>query len=237
MARGHQVDAVQIAAMDKRQAAAAKVKQVVVKRAGGLTPSQVSILKVLSKSSVGLTAHEISHAAKGVPINTNTIGPIYEEHIPNYPDSLRGRELVRCERYEGEEVRWYITEKGRPFAGFKAHKVGPKTKIDPEILDPLVLAFKKTRTYGIEQFTNEDLTELRSKLPEDYREVELLDLRKQMEARRKQGAFADPEKKRIKCLERIVREFGPNGTVISDFLTEDQLGDLYAQLGIDAAAE
>lgn len=206
-------------------------------RAAGLTPSQVTILKVLARSSVGLSAHEISHAAKGVPVNSGTIGPVFDTVLHNYPDSLRGRGMVRCEKWEGDEVRWFITEKGKPMAGFKAIKVGPQTKIDPKILDPLVIAFKKTRTYGIEQYTDEDLTELRGKLPKELQAVELRDLRKQMEARRKQGAFSDPAKKREASLQKLLREFGPTGTVIPEFLTEEQVSELYSQLGMGAEDE
>lgn len=202
-----------------------------VQRAAGLTPSQVTILKVLSKSSDGLTAHEISHSGKGVPVNSGTIGPVFDSVLHNYPDSLRGRGLVRCEKWEGDEVRWFITEKGRPFAVYKAHKIGPKSRVPNDILDPLAIAFRKTRTYAFEEYTDEDMLEMRSKLPEVYQTVEVEDLRKQIQARRKQGAFADANEKIIKGLKRVIREFGPNGTIIPDFLSEEQMGEIYSKIG------
>lgn len=199
-------------------------------RADGLTPSQVKILKVLAGSEAGLTAEEISLYGKGLPVNTITIGPAFGE-TGSYPQSLRAREMVYPEKYEGEEVRWFITAKGKKASSFKARKIGPENKVPPEILDPLVILFKKTRTYGLEQYTQDDIEELRSKLPEEYHEADVTDLWNQILARRKQGAFADPSEKRTKALERLIREFGPEGTVIPEFLTEDQMGQIYSALG------
>jgi len=205
-----------------------------VKRADGLTASQVIILNVLAKASTGLTASQISYAGKGVPVNANTIGPVFGE---GHPDSLRGRGLVVCEKQEEEDVHWSITEKGRKMAGMKAQRIGPGKRVPNEVLDPVVLMFKKRRTYGLERYTDDDILDLRTQLPKDYRDVDPKDLWNQILARRKQGAFADPDEKIRKALEKVLREFGPNGTMIEDFLTEDQVQQLHTRLGVGVTDE
>lgn len=205
----------------------------VIVNADGLSGAQIKILNILSKASMGMTAAEISHAGK-IPVNSGNIGPVKDDVLEKYPESLRGREFVRAEQYEGDEVRWSITDKGRKIGStFKGRKTGPNKKVDPAILDPVILAFKKTRNYGLESYTDEDMTEMRKKLGVEYKDVEIDDLRRQIESRRKQGAFKDPAEARKKSLQKALREFGPSGTVIRGFLTEDQVSDLYAQIGGD----
>lgn len=205
--------------------------------AEGLTPSQVVILNVLGKSAVPLSAGEISLEGGRVPVNVQTIGPVFDEHLSNYPNSLRGRGLVRPEKYEGDDVRWEITTKGKQYTTVKAQKIGPGKRVPNEVLDPVVLKFKKRRTYGLERYTEDDICDLRTQLPKQYWDVDVTDLWNQILARRKQGAFADPNEKRRKALERVIREFGPNGTMIAEFLTEDQLGTLYVELGSEVTAD
>ena len=38
-------------------------------------------------------------------------------------------------------------------------------------------------------------------------------------------------------MKKILREFGPTGTMIPEFLTEDQVQELYARLGVDVSAD
>ena len=178
--------------------------------------------------------------AAGVPVNSGNIGPAFTEVLDNYPDSLRARALVYCERMEGERVRWYITKEGVKIAtGYKGRKIGPKRKVPNTILDPVVMKFKDTRAYGLEQYTENDLQALREALPDEYHDVgvvrppdgSLSDLHNQILARRKQGAYGDKDEKRKKQLQKLYREFGPNGTVIEGFLYEEQVSQLLELLG------
>jgi hypothetical protein len=140
---------------------------------------------------------------------------------------------------EEDDVRWYITPEGRKLIekGVKGKKIGAEKKVPNEILDPALRAFKALRAYGLEEYTDEDMKEFRSRLPKEYHDVGLDDLRGQNVARRKQGCFADPEEKRRKSMQKILREFGPTGTVIKDFLGEEQVSDLYSRLGNNSASE
>lgn len=47
----------------------------------------------------------------------------------------------------------------------------------------------------------------------------------------------DPDAKRDKALKRLLREFGPSGTIQADFLTEDQTQELYSLLGTTVGAD
>lgn len=207
------------------------------KNAEGLTNSQVIILQQLADNpDTGLTSDELGEMS--LPVNAQTTGPIYREMLDRYPNSLYGRGLAEPSRQEGERVCWFITDKGKKVAlTFKARMRGPVVKVPKEVLDPLVLKFKDTIAYGLEHYDEDDLAALRKTLPQQYREVALDDLKDQILARRKQGAFADPEEAKRKAARKVIKEFGPYGTIIKEFLTEDQMSQLYALAGQDAAAE
>lgn len=202
-----------------------------IKNAGGLSGSQVIILNILAKSSVALTADTIAMLGK-VPVNTQTIGPVFGENISNSPDSLRGRGLVVCEKDEEGEVTWSITTKGREIGlTMKGNRIGSETRVPNEIIDPVAIRFKKLRSYPFEEYTTEDMTAMRAALPKQYHTVPLDELRRQAQARRKQGIFSDPTERRDKALKRIIKEFGNDGIVIPGFLTEDQISSIYGMMG------
>lgn len=208
-----------------------------IRNADGLSGSQVLILNTLAKSSVGMTDDEITFHAN-VPVNVNTIGPVYGETIENHPNSLRGRGLVVCEKEEDGDVRWRITTKGRELGKtLKGNRIGPSNRVPNDILDPVAGAFKRLRSYPFEEYTKEDMTELRARLPKEFHSIDLDELRRQAQARRKQGVFSDPNERRDKALRRIVREFGADGTIFRDFLTEDQLGTIYGMIGDVGSSE
>lgn len=212
----------------------------VVKNAQGLSGAQVIILQELAKHPNGLETQLLAQATK-VPVSSATIGPAFTNLLKDYPESLRGRDLAYCEKMEGEKVKWYLTAEGEQIARtFKGRKIGPTKKVPNKVLDPAVMKFKTTRAYGLEQYKEDDLTALRSALPKEYQDVDVAqlgDLHNQILARRKQGAFSDPEEKRRKQLQKLYREFGPNGTVIEGFLYEDQAAQLLSMLGGDAGAD
>lgn len=207
----------------------------VVKNAQGINSSQVLILQALIRAGVNGVETSVLQKTAGVPVNSGSIGPAFTEVLDNYPDSLRARGLVYCEKMEGERVRWYITKKGIEVATeFKGRKIGPKRKVPKQLLDPIVMEFKKTRAYGLEYYTEDDLCAIREELGPGYEDMDYRpqgDLHSQILARRKQGAFGDKEEKRRKQLEKLYREFGPNGTVIEGFLDEDQIMRLQGLLG------
>jgi hypothetical protein len=209
-----------------------------VQNAHGLSGSQVIILNILGKASTGMTAHEISFAGK-VPVNTQNIGPAYTDRADasRHTESLVGRGMVRAEQWEGDDVRWYITDLGKKFSTLKGRVVGATTKLPSSVIDPVALAMKKTRTYPFEEYTVQDMEEFRNKLPKEWHHIDLDDLRRQAQARRKQGIFSDPDEKREKAVRRVLREFGPRGTVMPEFLTEDQMGQLYGIIGHDVTAD
>lgn len=207
----------------------------VVKNAQGINSSQVLILQALTRAGVNGVETSVLQKAAGVPVNSGNIGPAFTEALEHYPDSLRARGLVYCEKMEGERVKWFITKKGIAIATeFKGRKIGPKRKVPNSLLDKVVMEFKKTRAYGLEYYTEEDLSAIRSALGEEYSDVDCQpqgDLHSQILARRKQGAFSDKDEKRRKQLQKLYREFGPNGTVIDGFLYEEQVSQLLEMIG------
>lgn len=205
-----------------------------VKNAQGLNGSQVLILQALIRAGVNGVETSVLQKAAGVPVNSGNIGPAFTEVLDHYPESLRARGLVYCEKMEGERVKWFITKKGIAIATeFKGRKIGPKRKVPNALLDKVVMQFKKTRAYGLEYYTEDDLCAIREELGEGFEDMDYRpqgDLHSQILARRKQGAFSDKDEKRKKQLQKLYREFGPNGTVIEGFLYEEQVSQLMEML-------
>lgn len=201
-------------------------------------PGQALILSTLAKWPMGLTVEKLEEKA-GVPVTPNNIGPITVESLVNHPDSLYARKLVRpVKPYEDEPYKWVITDAGKKLAEkVKGRKIGAKDKVDNDILDTAVVKFRTTRAYGMENWTDADIREVRGMLGSAYEMVELDDLKNQILARRKQGAYADPKEKFRKACERAIREFGPHGTIIKELLTEDQITTLCEKGGIGDESE
>lgn len=159
-----------------------------------LNSSQVRLLKALA-ANPGLTRTELGDAA-GAPASADNLGPTTKEALTDYPDSLYGQGMVRPTADEvergGTKVTWSLTKKGqRAAASYVARNVTNAYKPPPKILDPLVIPIMRSRTYGIENWTDDDLEEIRSQLPHPYNKIDPEDLRRHALARRKQGAYAN----------------------------------------------
>lgn len=104
---------------------------------------------------------------------------------------------VERELGKGEEVRYWLTEAGVSAA--RTHRVMeiPPVEIPADVLDPVVIAFRPSRSYGMDDYTEDDWVLLRSRLPEGYQDVPLGSLRNRAINRRKVGAYK--EVKLLKC--------------------------------------
>ena len=188
-----------------------------------LNDSQVRILQALAKCAPGTGLTRAKIAETGATVNSGNIGPAFKNVIENYPDSLYGLGLVRPVQHPDEELVWEATVKGRQLADrYKARKKATGDKVPGDTLDPIVKKFLPSRTYGLEDYTDDDLKEIRALLGSDYASLPLTSLRGQIVNRRKQGAFADRSGDAKKAAARCLREFGTNGTVIDGLLTDAQ---------------
>lgn len=193
-----------------------------------LNQSQVLILQCLAKFADGLTTPELAKKS-GATVNSGTVGPVFDSAVENYPESLHARKLVRVEKRE-EGIVWKITAAGRKIAPtVKTRKRADTPRVPAEVLNPVVLNFAPTRTYGIEGYSLQDLAEIRNGLPAEFASMNLEDLREQITNQRKRGAYADPANKIITAVNRTIRDFGPEGT-IKAILSAKQVEELRSLL-------
>lgn len=193
-----------------------------------LNQSQVLILQCLTKHADGLTTPELAKKS-GATVNSGTVGPVFDTALKNYPSSLHARKLVKVEKRE-EGIVWKITAKGKQVAPtLKTRKRAETVRVPAEVLNPAVLKFAPTRTYGIEAYSLQDLTEIRETLPAEFAELNLEDLREQITNQRKRGAYADPANKIIMAVNRTIRDFGPDGS-IKAILSAKQVEELRSLL-------
>lgn len=158
-----------------------------------LSPRQVKALKTLARNPNGMTRPQLERAI-GTTIGSDVIGPVYSEDLHLYPESLYARSLVYCMRDEDDEnTRWLITSQGKKVANTTVTRDLTAAVVPPEILDPIVIEFRSTRTYSIELYTEQDMQEIRSKLGNAYAEVSINDLRQQIINRRKMGKYKTTE--------------------------------------------
>lgn len=205
-----------------------------------LTAAQIRILQVLRDANGPVTRSALVQAAGASNVTEvlgYTLDTLGREEVDQSPGSLMALHYVHEEKYtdvdSGRQERTYeLTGEGK--SAVDAYKVAPRRlahqRVEKGILDECVLRMRPTRSYGIECWTTDDLTELRDMLGDGYEDIDLIDLRKQVENRRKQGAFAPPGKKEISSLEKLLREFGDSGTVIAELLTPEQVKRVKARL-------
>lgn len=203
-----------------------------------INPSQTFILQALAKASDGLTKAEIEKKT-GVSASTGNLGPV-DLHgnlsaREQYKDSLRSLGYIKVhleETADGEIARYHITSKGRKLAEscVAKRRVKEENKIPPYILDKAVLAIRSTRVYGLEDYTDADIKEIRESAGEQYASISVDDIRRQIVNRRKVGAFADPQEKANRLIKMALNAFGNEGTVIKGFLTEEQVYKLSKML-------
>lgn len=189
--------------------------------------TQVAILRLLMRHPNGLTRSDISRHYSASYMN---LGPSYQDSLsnPDYSRSLYALGLVKpAQDYTNGPVNWVVTPKGAWVASaFQGTNKG--IKVPHEILDPLVMNVLKARTYSVDYFTSEDIDEVRKSLPQKFKEIEVDQLRQQIITRRKLGAYTKHRKPRDKAklaVARLIREFGPEGDILS-LLTPAQLRQL-----------
>lgn len=160
-----------------------------------LNNTQVIFLQLLVKHPKGLTRDEINDETGIIP-TPQLLGPTRKEDLPNWRGSLYQRGLVIPHLFEQDDgenvVIWKVTPLGYKLAGkYKARtKLTPDGAIPADVLDPIVREFKKSRTYGFEHYTDEDMQDIRDKLGEEYADQDLHELRLRIINRRKQGAYS-----------------------------------------------
>jgi hypothetical protein len=196
-----------------------------------LNRTQVVFLQKLAEcpKGEGKTIASISDET-GMVFPTSMIGFGTREPEESPADSLYAMGMVRPEKQEETKaIKWIISALGRKQADkVRTRSVHNGNKIPHPLLDRTVIAFAKTRTYGLELYTDEDCEAIKAKLGEKYKEVSNESLRQQMCNRRKQGAFVDPSDKRRRIVEQAIRQFGKEGTIIPGLLTQGQMERLRA---------
>ena len=190
-----------------------------------LNANQVLILQTLAKHPGGLNGAALAKKS-GAAVNAGNIGPAFDTVLDNYPNSLYALKMVRPEKRDDEGTVWVITKKGAAAAPtFKTLKKSASVKVPAEVLNPVVIKFSPTRTYGFELYTADDLKAIREQLGADYAEVGNEDLRMQIVGQRKRGAYGDPAAKVKVAVERAIRDFGPDGA-LKAVLSKKQVEEL-----------
>lgn len=159
-----------------------------------LTNSQVMILKVLARNPNGLTREQIAEKS-GVVVDNTTLGPVLQETLSAHPECLIAYRFVRVEKISPDAPTLYkLTPGGTQAANtYSVRKRGATDKVNPDKLDEVVLRIRPLKPYGIENFTDDDVKQIRSELPEEDQEVTIDSLRRQIANRRKQGAYSQNE--------------------------------------------
>ncbi len=212
-----------------------------------LSPSQVMILQTLAKNPEGLTRQQLEAKLPDASISYANLGPVFTEKVvpdEDFRQTLLGRGFVKVAKTppirEGEKTWgavWVITARGAKAALSTKTKIRAKTAIPPKLLDPIVIKFKATRTYGLERFTEADIKEIRTALGPEYAEVPLADLRQVIVNRRKTNAYSDPKQRRLRPVKAALAAFGPEGWLEPDFLTTAQVATLRQMIDPEAAEE
>lgn len=198
-----------------------------------LNASQVGILQLLARYEDGLTRAQLeAKAPEGVSLSPGNLGPSRKETLEGdtegtYSTSLFAlgyvRPAVEPDDAGNDTTRWHITPKGEKIAGKVKHKHASSrgVKIPHSKLDPLIQRMRATRIYGLEQWSDADLRELRDQLPEEYRDTPLDVLRTKCAGRRKAGAFADPSERIRKAAQAAISAFGRDGKLAKGVLTAE----------------
>ncbi len=193
-----------------------------------LNTSQVLILQAIAKNPSGLTRDQIMKKAPDAAVTLSNLGPVLISSLAkdtNHQESLYKMGLVRAEPTgdEKDTITWTVTAKGAKLAPtLKTLTRTRGNKIPPKVLDPILRKFKVLRTYGLELYTDSDIKEIRTLCGEDYELLGVDSLRQQIVNRRKQGAFASSSDRIKGACERVLREFGPDATVLP-ILTPEQV--------------
>lgn len=162
-----------------------------------LTPAQIRIIKALEYRP--MVKKELEDAA-GFTINTANLGyvgvkPLGSNGQVDDEDSLIGQGLVAAKIDPDEDaVVLSLTKEGvRAAKTYSTNaKIAKSDRIPSEILDPAVLRIKPLRAYAFEQYTPVDFQMVRAACGKAYGHVSDDSLQRQMQTRRKIGAYASP---------------------------------------------
>lgn len=159
-----------------------------------LNQTQVRILKALEEAGTsGLSREELTEKV-GRNVGSSALGPVYQETVGRYPESLVGRKLVQAEQFgPSEPVVYSLTALGGRAA--KRHRALPTedcrgvNEVPKDRLLRAVLSIKAYRPYGFEKYTEDDLKEIRKQLGKAHDKVNVEALRERIVNLRKTGAF------------------------------------------------
>lgn len=166
--------------------AVSKVKEV--------TPHQVAILRALEPyMEEGLTKGQIQNIAK-VPCTMDNLGPANLETVKNHPKCLWARGYVSAISVQ-EGIRavtvYRITDEGiKVVRSIRTKRYSTfYGRIPDEVLDPVVIAYTRTATYGHDNFKEKDIERIKQKLPKEYWVIPWEEVKAQIVGRRKAGAY------------------------------------------------
>lgn len=162
-----------------------------------LTPAQIRILKALEGEACN---RERLEEKAGFTLNPNNLGyltakPLGSSSSINDSESLIGQGLVAAKiDIDRDCVMLSLTKNGQKAAqSYSTNaRISKKDRIPSGILDPAVLKIKPLRAYGFEQYTPDDLQLVRTACGKAYAHVSNDSLQRQMQTRRKIGAYAPP---------------------------------------------
>jgi DNA-binding PadR family transcriptional regulator len=196
--------------------------------ASPLNASQVLILQFLSRqtSPRGVTRQDINDKCPKAGATVDNLGV---SRGGAKPGSLYALGMVTAEQHDvdGRMVTLYkITDKGRAAAKKMKVKATRVATVDPLKLDKVVIEFRPTRTYGMENYTDDDIREIKDKLNGGAQQVSISDLRQQIANRRKQGAYADPTERVKRLAKSAIAAFGPGGWAHDGLFNKSQMNVL-----------
>lgn len=160
-----------------------------------LTSTQIRILQVLAKNPQGMTGTQLADEG-GFGYGETMGASIGRKDVEEQdPSSLAGQGLVSIvpDLKGMREVTYYcITSKGlRTIRQYTVKQKMPREhKIPWHLLVPVIQDSRKRITYGLEEYTEADLLEIRSKLPERYHGVPPDSIRSQAVNLRKTGKLS-----------------------------------------------
>lgn len=159
-----------------------------------VTPNQLQMLKILDLyGEDGLSRSELAERAK-VACTQTALGPSYVETLGSWPESLWAQGYVTANDQLVDNKRitiFYITEEGREVLGsLKTKRYSTfRGRVSPRVLNPIVIEYSKNLTYGHDKYGDKDLNIIRGLLPEKYHHINNEDLKSQIIAQRKCGAY------------------------------------------------
>lgn len=163
-----------------------------------LSPAQIRILKALESRPMNRAELE---DAVGFSVNVGSLGYLTSKPLGSNSssfddsESLIGQGLVKAAiDIDRDCVMVSLTKEGIKAAKTYSinDRISQSERIPPAVLDPAVLKIKTLRAYGFEQYTPADLQLIRGACGKTYAHVSDDSLQRQIQARRKVGAYAKP---------------------------------------------